>query len=66
MGHTVELVVWWAVGAVVIGATTGVVALVIRRLAGREWTDAHILEAAVAFGVVLSFVVLVFAIALAR
>ena len=64
MGHTIELVIWWLFWAVVIGAIAGGIGLVWRRVTGQTWTDVHILEAAAATGLVLSFVGLIILVAM--
>jgi hypothetical protein len=64
MAHTLELVVQWLFWAVVIAILSGIIALVWRKVSKRDWPNLIVLEAAVAIGVVVSFVGLILAIAM--
>ncbi len=64
MAHAIEFVALWLFWAAVIALFTGIAGLGWRKIATRDWSDLVVLEAAVAMGVVVSFIGLIFAIAM--
>jgi hypothetical protein len=61
MGHMIELVVMWLAFALPIGVAAGAAAFVVRALGKRGWSTIGIVEGAFAVGIVMGFVLMLFA-----
>jgi len=60
LGHTIEIVVSWLVWALVVGVVAGVAGVAVRAVGKREWSDTRVVEGAIAIGIVMGFVVMLF------
>lgn len=61
VSHIIHLVFEWALFGLVIAAVAAMAGFAVRAIGKREWSNAVVLEGAFAIGVVMGFVVLVFA-----
>ena len=61
MSHIIHLVLEWALIGLAIAAVAVIAGFAVRAIGKREWSNALIIEGAFAIGVVMGFVVLVFA-----